>query len=163
MIRRQFLVGIGVAIGSSTAGCLVGGTEPRRTPPPDDRSVVDETWAAGPTEPTCETSGEPHYPFLNRKTEVVPAIPEDADVETVEDFVEDHIEFPGAVTLRETKPARLAWRAQEYDISERYGSNLYYVGYVGEVDGTHRILVVIREDGTRIVNFLYSRECPGSG
>jgi len=67
------------------------------------------------------------------------------------------------VTLREDKPARLAWRGQEYDIAERYGSELYYVGWVGDVGGTHRLLVVVDRDGTRLVNFLNTEECPGTG
>ena len=161
MDRRQLLAGIGAGVATASAGCVIGGAGPERTPPPADRQAVDETWEAGPTEPNCSTSGEQHYPFMNKKEEVFPAVPGDNDVETVEEFVQERIEFGGEVTLRKQKPARVAWRAEEFDVAERYGSDLYYVGWVGEVGGTHRLLIVVTEGGTRIVNYLNTENCPG--
>jgi hypothetical protein len=98
---------------------------------------------------------------MNRNTRHVDDIPESADVATVEAFTRARIQFPGEVTLREERPTRLAWRARSYDVAERYNTELYYVGWVGEVGGPHTILVVITAGGTQFVHFLNSSDCPG--
>lgn len=163
MNRRAFLGTAAAALVGATAGCTASGADAPGTPTPLDRTVVDETWKAGATEPKCEDAGEKHYSIQNRKSQLLAEVPDSAEVEDVEAFVQERSEFPGDVTILAEKPARIGWREREYDVTERYGTEMYYVGYVGEVGGPHSLLVLIYPDRTKLIHFLNKGDCPGLG
>lgn len=163
-MKRRRLLGAVAALATGTAGCLGragGGTagSDGEGAVPDDRTVVDETFAAGPTEPRCSASGKPHYPPMSRRRSLVDDVPDGRDPNAVAAFVRANTRISDEVTISPRKYAALAWRNERVDLADRYDSARYYVGWVGDREDGHTLLVVVRADYTELTHYETGENC----
>ncbi len=156
MKRRQVL-GLAAAAVTGTAGCL--GSAGDGGSVTDNRTVVDETFAAGPTEPYCSAAGKDHFPPMSRRRSLLDGTPDGTDPAAVAAFVRGDSKVTGEVTIRPEKYATLAWRNKRIDLTERYDSARYYVGWVGGRDDGHTLLVVVNPDYTEVIHYQSGDNC----
>lgn len=164
MRRRRLLGAVAAGLAGSLSGCALLGSNRAgdgdgQGTPTSDRPLADATFAVGPTEPPCLSSGRAHYPPMSRRRTLAEEVPGETDAVTVAAFVEERIASQAPVELRSERYARIAWRDRVWTVTDRFKSEQHYVGEVQSGGGRHAIVVVLHATYTEILHFETSENC----